>query len=162
MGYQEVCMAQLTAELQEAQDHCLYGKLEACNREVETIHCRTQHLRDLLHELLAIRDNEEKENDLSQLEEKIQNYQKNIHPQEYTTDPFASLYPGPLQAIPDIEIDHCISEIQEVMRRDSLSLQKHTHESEFAMQLYSALTQMLTWQKQDENRTFVRNQRTGG
>ena len=59
------------------------------------------------------------------------------------------------------ELDRCLANLQEVMRRETLELARIGRENEFIIHLYTIVTEMMTKQKPNELKTIIRHMGEG-
>ena len=152
-------MARLVCELQTAKDTQMQGMLGKTSQEIDRIHERTTVIADLVQKLITERNKENKEIDLSELEGVIAQFQAEFQQETNYSDPFSGIYPGPLNKVPQGQVEQAVRSLQDLMTRDANLLQKLSRDSEYAMHLYTIISEALSRQKLDE-RTFTRNQKT--
>ena len=146
-------------KLQEAKDTQVLAQTNRNAQEIDRIHEKTQDASELLGKIVHARDPNKKEISLEHLRKAIEDF-KNNHPSNFTDgDPFKDIHPGPLNKIKTSTIDRVIYNLQELMRRYSNELEKLARDSEYAMQLYILITEMLAKQNPNEERTTIDNQR---
>lgn len=154
----EISMYQLAIEIQSAKDDQVARKLAGQTKEIETINTRAIFIADLIQKLLIERNKDEEFADLSDLEELINEYREIHHPNTGYIDPF---YGMDTRRVKSNELDRCLANLQEVMRRDTLELGRIGRENEFLIHLYTTVTEMMTRQKPDEMKTIIRHMGEG-
>ncbi len=160
-SYDDSLMFLEAIRVQMAKDNQVMSQTEKNSAAIDAINERVNFVASLVQDLLHERNKGAKEVSLEHLAGKMQRLKDEFLRDVTVADPLSNLYPGPLQKVKMQDLEEAISGLQELMRQDSNELQKLGRNTEYLMQLYVIITEMLAKQKPDETKTFVRNQTTG-
>lgn len=159
MAETDISMFQLAVELQQAKDAHIEDFLNNQSQEIQKINERSLFISQLIQKLLIERNKDEDHVDLTPYEDQINEFLEKHHPNSGFHDPFYGLN---LPRVDLHELDRATADLQEIMRRDANELQRIGRDNEFAVHLYTVVTEMMTRQKPDECKTMIRNQRPHG
>ncbi len=158
---EDVLMFLEAIQLQASKDQQVLSQTEANSAAIDRINERVNFVASLMQDLLHERNKGTPEVSLEHLADKMQRLQDEFLTDASMADPLSNIYPGPLGKVKTKDVEEAISNLQELMRRDSNELQRLGRNTEYIMQLYVIITEMLAKQKPDETKTFVRNQTVG-
>ena len=135
--------------LQIAKDQQTLTQTEKNSDAINVINERVNFVASLVQDLLHERNKGGKEVSLEHLQGKMGRLKEEFLSDAAYADPLSHIFPGPLKKVKVQDVEEAIAGLQEFMRRDSNELQRLGRDTEYLMQLYVIITEMLAKQKPD-------------